>query len=52
MAPSVAQVAPETQAVDPIQATKENIKAQEIKADNVCITFTFNPVLYFSNKIR
>ena len=48
MAPSVAQLATET--VDAVQATKENIKAQEIKADNVCITFTFNTLLYFSAK--
>ena len=46
MAPSVAQVAPET--VDPIQAIKENIKAQEIKVDNVRITSTSTILLYFS----
>ena len=44
MAPSVAQLAPET--VDPIKVAKENIKAQEIKVDNVCITF--HTLLYFS----
>ena len=33
MAPSVAQLAPET--VDAIQAAKEDIKAQEVKVDNV-----------------
>ena len=49
MTPSVAQLAPET--VDPVQAAKENIKTQEIKADNVCIAFTSNTLLYFSKKL-
>ena len=44
MAPSVAQVTPET--VDPVQAIKENIKAQEIKVENVCITSTFDTLLF------
>jgi hypothetical protein len=39
MSPSVAQLTPET--VDPVKVAKENIKAQEVKSDNVSIAFTF-----------
>jgi hypothetical protein len=45
MAPSVAQLAPET--VD----TKQNIKTQEVKTDNVCIDLTFIYFIFFISMI-
>jgi len=42
MAPSIAQLAPET--VDTVQIEKQNTKVQEVKVDNVCVALILIPL--------